>query len=214
MPNWCYSNITFYSHKKQDIATMRDELIKVYNDDGWMGSYVNKFLPAIDSDTIHCRGFVTSIDDEVRKVEDYYFFSLETETAWSPMIAIWRGILEACFPSVKLAYIAEESGMEVYEKWDETHLFYPEKFRVSGYVPTKDGDELYLDEDERSLSLDFQTTKAWLQEILPFEFELTEGGDNLDEKLQEYIKENPSLYDDFWITFAVFKERSPDEFEL
>lgn len=215
MPNWCYADVTFYSSNRDDVFRLRNKFTKIFNDNGYMRSYVEKFLPELNADEVNCRGSVIDIDDTVGKINNLYWFSMHTESAWEPKIALWREILKKHFPKVDLAYIAEEPGMELYEKWDSTGLFYPLTIRVSGYVPSKSGKTLYLDEDERSWSSDFQTAKEWLQKILPFTFNLTKGGDNINEKLEEYT-ESHHLEDDedFWVSFGTFEECSPDEFEL
>lgn len=215
MPNWCYTDITFYSPNKDEIFKLRNDFTKVFNDDALVGAYVKKFLPDVDADKVHCRGSVIDIDDSLSKTNDFFWFSMHTETAWAPTIGVWREILKQNFPNIALSYIAEEPGCDLYEKWDNSKLFYPITIRVSGYVPTKSGETLYLDEDERSWSSDFKTAKEWLQEILPFEFTLTKGGDDINEKLEEYAEAHHlEETEDFWISFGVFEECSPDEFKL
>lgn len=215
MPNWCYADVTFYSSNRNDVFRLRNKFTKIFNDNGYMRSYVEEFLPELDADKVNCRGSVIDIDDAISKTNNLHWFSIHTESAWEPKIAVWREIIKRHFPKIELAYIAEEPGMDLYEKWDNSGFFYPQTIRVSGYVPTKNGEACYLDEDERSWSSDFLTAKKWLQNILPFDFTLTKGGNDINEKLEEYTSLHHLEDDeDFWISFGIFEECSPDEFEL
>lgn len=214
MPNWCDTEITFYSSDEGEISELREKLAKVFENSSHMRCYAEQLLPEIDTNNVKCRGIVIYIDEEISKTNNLYWFSMSTETAWSPQIGLWRDIIKKHFSSIKLAYIAEECGLELYEKWDESELFYPQKIRVSGFVPTKNG-VIMLDEDERSYNSNFQEAKAWLQEVLPFEFTLTKSGDDLNEKLDEYIESHGlENGEEFWISFGFFEEYSPDKFEL
>lgn len=138
MPNWCYTTIVFHSKNVKQIESFQKQVLQIFNGNssvendfhnGWLGDYVNYLLHPLTHDDVRCRGSVIFVDD-VTQIEDSAYFQIETETAWSPMLKMWRLILEKHYPDIDIAFMAEESGCGIFEKYDTTGRFFEDTFDV------------------------------------------------------------------------------------
>lgn len=111
MPNWCSTAIKFYSKDKDRVDEMYKKFLGIIkgeptqeNDfkNGWMGDFANTFFPELGAEKIECRGWVDGMD-EPYDYDEYRVFTMWTETAWGPKIAIWNEIVEKFYPEVKIA---------------------------------------------------------------------------------------------------------------
>ena len=116
MPNWCYTNITI-NHESETEVEKLEKLLdewtsKDYMPNGfghkWLGNVVlGSGVGSVDTNDIthlRCRGTLL----------DYYRhgneLTINTETAWSPMLKMWVKVLEKYLPGAELVYNAEECG--------------------------------------------------------------------------------------------------------
>ena len=120
MPNWCYTNITI-NHESEAEVEKLEKLIeewtsKDYMPNGfghkWLGNVVlGSGVGTVDTDKatdLRCRG---TICDYYRNGSE---LTINTETAWSPMMQMWVKILEKYLPGAELVYTAEEPGNGVW----------------------------------------------------------------------------------------------------
>lgn len=218
MPNWCSTGITFYSENEEQIKKFQSKLRDIYNIEptvengfghGWLGDYANTFFPEIGHDKIECRGYVSYIDEDIFEREGYYHFAICTETAWVAMIGLWREIVNRFYGGVKIAYIAEECGMDYFEKWDETGLFYPTEMYVDCYYPDKNGEDEYIDDhafDTISEVID------WLNNnVTQFEHTRTDNLDALEKETQDGLEK---LDGDYYFSASWYKNSSPEDFQF
>jgi hypothetical protein len=162
MPNWCNSTIYFYSKDKSTIQNFKDKVVKIYNSTatvengfgkGWLGDYVNTLLaPEYHTDKDNnppCRGRLEFYDEPgIIKYDGYWHFRIHTETAWTPMLEMWQMILKRHYPKIKIAFLAEEPGCEIYIKYDPDNVFfqfdnYYVEYDIEGY-----GDEYFDNLDD------------------------------------------------------------------
>jgi len=142
MPNWCFTNITFYGefddlipfHKK--VEEIINTPSKVKNDfgSGWLGDFVHHF--GLDEEVSH-RGCVSHYDAEIGEKECIPNFEIQIETAWAPMVEIWEKIIEQHYPKIKYVFISEETGFSVYINTDTEQEFYITRYRVNVEYPGK-----------------------------------------------------------------------------
>lgn len=211
MPNWCFTTITFYSTSRTEILEMHDKFNGIQEEGGHFNVYANKFFLKPEADNMYRRGSVNYVDDIFERAV-YSCFTIHTETAWIPAMDFWHAIVSHHYPNVRIAYLSEEPGCCQYFKWDADNLFYPDVICVDGCVPTKTGECVYLSEDDHAYSDDLDATIEWLKQLLPFDFTLTPGYDNLQEQLDEYLCSHPcEQNDDCWIEVGVFKDLAPWE---
>lgn len=219
MPNWCSTGITFYSQNEKSLRELYERLKKIYygkptreNDfgHGWMGDYANSFYPKIGAEHIDCRGYIGYWDDDgLRRQNEYFVFSIWTETAWGAKVGLWSQILNDFYPDISMAYIAEECGCCYYVKWDETGLFYPMDYYVDMCYPLKDGGEEYI-EDHGFSSLN--EIYDWLDKNLPFQYERKESAEELDAEIISKFDEYDS--DELYCVIAKYYEIAPSEFDF
>lgn len=133
MPNWCYTNITIYHNDKEKLKAFykkvdewRQKPFKKNDFDlytlGWLGNIVGNsglaewkmrengredFVP-----NINCRGSIQTFE-----LQDNHI-CINTETAWGPMLEMWRLLCEKYLPDAEIYFTAEESGNGLYETND------------------------------------------------------------------------------------------------
>ena len=114
MPNWCYTRIEFRG-EPQKVKALYDFIdndkannaVGIKNDfkSKWLGNYLVR--AGFSYNDYNCRGAVTYIGGIE---EGGTFFTIDTETAWGPMLAMWKAIIEKVAPGVEIIYSAEEPG--------------------------------------------------------------------------------------------------------
>jgi hypothetical protein len=137
MPNWCQTKIHFYSKDRNVVEEFRNKIREIYEagatvengfNKGWLGDYVNTLLvPEYHTDKDNCprcRGSIHLYNDlEIDRLDGYWNFHIHTETAWEPMIKMWRMVLDKHYPKIKIAFLAEECGCELYLRHDPENIF-------------------------------------------------------------------------------------------
>jgi hypothetical protein len=129
MPNWCYSNIRIYHDDKEKLKAFLDKVEEwrskpyVCNDFdngslGWLGNIVGnsglaEYKIRDDGGTdfvpnIRCRGSLQQFD-----FRDSYI-DICTETAWGPMMEMWRLLCEKYLPEAEILFSSEECGCGMY----------------------------------------------------------------------------------------------------
>ena len=133
MPNWCYTEISIYHNDKEKLEAFykkidewRQKPYKKNDFDlytlGWLGNIVGNsglaewkvrengredFVP-----NINCRGSLQTFE-----LQDGQIY-ITTETAWGPMLEMWRLLCEKYLPDAEIYFTAEESGNGLYETND------------------------------------------------------------------------------------------------
>lgn len=137
MPNWCYTNINVYSEKTEIIRDLHEKIksfavdccAKIYDATNWVG---NLLLQAgCDYKDIksgkygYVEGYVMNIGNYVER-DGMGCFEMEFMDKWSPDIKAIRSLIRKLYPyeDINIAYMAQEPGMEIFEKYDPENLFY------------------------------------------------------------------------------------------
>jgi len=132
MPNWCDTTYKCVgeSHEVQSLFDILQKLrdnaeSRVPNGFGhlWLGNVIDAL--GGDWEKFRCRGEITDfyMDDEVLVINQ--------ETAWCEQEGV-RYFLQAKFPSIKIYYIEEEPGCEVYCTNDDTGLYFSDRYILDG----------------------------------------------------------------------------------
>ena len=135
MANPCSSRYAFFADDKN-----KGELLRFYNklsgiinpvlktknsaDPGWLGNVV--IAHGLDLETHSCRG---TIEDLGEYEPDSNFFTLDSETAWTPMEKLWEAVV-AQYKGVSFYYIAEEAGSDIYINTDVEGTYIPDKYML------------------------------------------------------------------------------------
>ena len=136
MSNTCFTTYKVVSENKKDVTKLfktikrldgrKTPLVKNgwYDPKLWLGCLV-KALGG-DPNKVYCRGTITfyELEDDV--------LTLNTETAWAEM-AETRHFIESCFPGMKIYYIEEESGCEIFNTNDLEGLFFKDRYYLDGF---------------------------------------------------------------------------------
>lgn len=133
MPNWCYTNINICHNDKNKLKDFFDKVEewrkKPYKTNdfdtyslGWLGNIVGNsglaewkvkengredFVPSIS-----CRGSLQTFELHENSI------NIDTETAWGPMLEMWRLLCDKYLPGADIYYTAEESGNGLYQTND------------------------------------------------------------------------------------------------
>ena len=133
MPNWCYTNINICHNNKNKLKDFFDKVEewrkKPYKTNdfdtyslGWLGNIVGNsglaewkakengredFVPSIS-----CRGSLQTFELHDNSI------NIDTETAWGPMLEMWRLLCDKYLPGAEIYYTAEESGNGLYQTND------------------------------------------------------------------------------------------------
>jgi len=137
MPNWaevtyaCITNDEKEAKKLynaiHDIDKRRNPLAKSDFGRLWLGCFVKQL--GGDENKLRCRGEIT--DYELEKLEDGYVVKIHQETAWGEQTDV-RDLIEKTLPSIKVLYIVEEPGCEIFCTNDVEGRFFPERFALDG----------------------------------------------------------------------------------
>lgn len=150
MANMCSNTIYFCSTNKEilerfmDTVDHGDSYIKLFMKNG----YTEK--EAME----HCDGrdYITYCEYEIEKQDDFYYFRVDTETAWDTHIETFHILFKQKYNNEIFAYyMSEEGGMNVFVTNDSEKLFFEERYRVAAqetmYFSTKNELVEYIKEE-------------------------------------------------------------------
>jgi len=214
MPNWCCTDITFYSNDGNLLIEYQKKLQEIYDanatvengfGNGWLGDFVNTLLApdyTTEIENIRCRGMLLDTPDsnQVYFCEgcDHYVFYIHAETAWAPMMQMWDLILEKYSNGrIKMAYVAEEGGCELYQTYDPEGLFNYPRFKLDYNIGDYDSYECHSLDELKKHIYDIEELK-----ILPSQL------DNMNsEELATFLESvSESLDEDEYIFFHEYIE--------
>jgi hypothetical protein len=151
MANPCSSRYAFFAdeknkgellrlHKKlSDIMGVTPEAQNNY-DPGCLS--IVAIAHGLDCEKLPCRGSI----DKLGEIEtERNFFTLESETDWTPMEKLWEAVI-ALYSGVSFFYIAEEAGADIFVNTDIEGVYIPEKYllEIWGDIPIPE--EWYTDQ--------------------------------------------------------------------
>lgn len=120
MPNWCYTNIHINHDDEQKLKTFSEQIEQWMKTpalpdvtwSNWLGNIIlNAGIGTVDtgkSTDLRCRGSVTYLEF----MGDY--ISIDTETAWVPMMLMWQKLVDKYLPDAEITYCAEECGCGIF----------------------------------------------------------------------------------------------------
>ena len=137
MPNWSYVDYKIVGDKKK-VKDFRDKIKRlekrktspIKNDFGnlWWGNIVNAL--GGNWEDVPCRGYIICWDYD-RKTG---VLTLCSEMAWSERPELRYFIEEYYDNEVTIYFKQEESGLSIYETNDSEGIFFPERYKIDGYV--------------------------------------------------------------------------------
>ena len=178
MSNTCFTTYKVVSENKKDVTKLfktikrldgrKTPLVKNgwYDPKLWLGCLV-KALGG-DPNKVYCRGTITfyEMEDDV--------LTLNTETAWAEM-AETRHFIESCFPGMKIYYIEEESGCEIFNTNDLEGLFFKDRYYLDGF-------------DDSEYFETLEEAAKYVKEIVGHDVEATFKA--IEDALNDYMEEH------------------------
>ena len=126
MPNWCMNTITFNGPEEpikelKDFISEQRDIPNVaelghFATNTWLGTFLGR--AGFNYDDYECRGQIVDWPDDIVGEKGPGSFTIQTETAWSPMIAMWDAIAKKFSDEIEIIYTAEEPGMAIYSTND------------------------------------------------------------------------------------------------
>lgn len=192
MANTCFTTYKV-TGKKKDVTKLfktikrldsrKTPLVKNgwYDPKLWLGCLV-KALGG-DPNKVYCRGTITfyQMEDDV--------LTLNTETAWAEMSET-RHFIESCFPGMKIYYIEEESGCEIFNTNDSEGIYFKDRYYLDGF-----DDSEYFETLEQAVE--------YVKEIVGHDIEATFTA--IDNALSDYVEEHEEDDPDCYYSFHEFK---------
>ena len=190
MPNWCDTSYKCVGDPKE--VRKLNSVLKymekrktsiLSNGFGkmWLGNLVYKL--GGNWEELRCRGEITdfSLDGNV--------LTINQQTAWCEQEGV-REIIEKSFPSIKVYYLEQESGCEVFCTNDASGEYFPERYFLDSY------------EDWEYFETLDEATK-FVSNIIGYEVE--SSVDEIDKALNKYVEEHEEENEDIFYSFHEFK---------
>ena len=192
MSNTCFTTYKVVSENKKDVTKLyktikrldgrKTPLVKNgwYDPKLWLGCLV-KALGG-DPNKVYCRGTITfyEMEDDI--------LTLNTETAWAEM-AETRHFIESCFPGMKIYYIEEESGCEIFNTNDSEGIYFKDRYYLDGF-------------EESEYFETLEEAAKYVKEIVGHEVEATVKA--IDKALSDYVEEHEEDDPDCYYSFHEF----------
>lgn len=171
MPNWCQTRITIThedENKVVDLYNKIEQWCKTdYKKNGfgnyWLGNIVgNSGIGTVDENPntdLRCRGMITYLE-----IIDNQLL-VDTETAWTPMLRMWKKLLDEYLLDAELIYTAEECGCEIYYTNDPYMInqYIIDTYDLENIYSHWDADEEYVIETLQTL---LKTDKDNVDELI------------------------------------------------
>ena len=190
MPNWCDTSYKCVGDPKE--VRKLNSVLKymekrktsiLSNGFGkmWLGNLVHKL--GGNWEELRCRGEITdfSLDGNV--------LTINQQTAWCEQEGV-REIIEKSFPSIKVYYMEQESGCEVFCTNDASGEYFPERYFLDSYEDW----EYFETLDEAA---------KFVSNIIGHEVE--PSADAIDKALDNYVEEHEEENEDIFYSFHEFK---------
>ena len=147
----------------------------------WLGNLVYKL--GGNWEELRCRGEITdfSLDGNV--------LTINQQTAWCEQEGV-RLIIEQTFPSIKVYYMEQESGCEVFCTNDASGEYFPERYFLDSFEDW----EYFETLDEAA---------KFVSKIIGHEVE--PSADAIDKALDDYVEKHEEENEDIFYSFHEFK---------
>lgn len=239
MPNWTTTTYVFRSREKESISDFRDKLLfwteeKPLMKDAWNGSAYwlgnillhagfefNKEIHGFDS--CRCRGSLENIgelEEDDARGEHFFYFYINTETAWTEMPKMWELIIDKLYPNkIEFGFLAIDECCEYIDRYNPHILKHiginPEdRYWFDKFIDTYRHEEYqWLEEccgEMSSTSLVELFSKLLDRQVIKEEIEDSNKRENLLYNANEILSD---IDENFYVKIVEITEVSRDSFE-
>ena len=130
MANMCSNTIYFCSTNKEVLEKFMDT---VQDGDSYQKLFMKNGYTEKEA-MEHCDGrdYITFCDYEITERDGFYYFMVDTETAWDTHIEAFHLLFKQKYDNEIFAYYcSEEPGFNVFVTNDSEKLFFDDRYRVS-----------------------------------------------------------------------------------
>jgi len=190
MANMCSNKYAFFTtgEDKTELKRLYQNLSSIIEpqnapkdyDVGWLGNIA--IWHSINRDRISCRGYTGHMDDYDPNSN---FFTLETETSWSPTNELWEAVI-ALYKGISFVYIAEEPSSDVYINTDIEGTYFCDRYRINIYGDTPIPKGWFSDED-RPEHIDISEYFECFDKLRDYFTDVTGQNFSTLEEMQTYI---------------------------
>ena len=193
MPNWCSTDYYIVGSKKEvldlnkkmeRLENRKKSLVKNSFGNTWLGNLVN-YLGG-DWEKVYCRGEWMCRDYNKEKNT----LTFTTETAWREMDE-WRKFIESYYTTIKILYVTEEPGVEIYKTNDKDAIFFKSK-----YVLDYTEDVEYFETIDQAVE--------FIEELIGIKIE-DKTVNGIQKAMDNYVEENEDE-EDLFFSFHEFEE--------
>lgn len=188
MPNWCSTDYYVVGSKKE-VLDLNKKMERLENRKkslvkNGFGNLVKSL--GGDWEKVYCRG--EWMCREYNKEKNTLTFT--TETAWREMDE-WRKFIESYYTTIKLLYVTEEPGMEIYQTNDLDGVFFKSK-----YVLDYTEDVEYFETIDQAVE--------FIEELIGIKIE-DKTVNGIQKAMDNYVEENEDE-EDLFFSFHEFEE--------
>lgn len=152
MPNWCSNQMAIVG-KSADLLAIKKLIDDVMTMDSQTlyNTALAAGYTAEQADELDCRGSYDCAPEIYETKDGVKYLEVCYESAWTPCIDFWNGLLAKFFPECSQYTVAEECGCEVYVNTDSSRHIFPWDYAVDYSNPHGDGGIEYFESKEQAL---------------------------------------------------------------
>ena len=145
MPNWCTTSYALTGERKE-VRSLYNAMKRLQErktplapngfGTNWLGCLVKAL--GKDPQSVYCRGCWSNL-----KLSEEGVLTFDTEHAWSRPAEV-EMVIESAFPSVKIWFLEEELGMDIFQTNDESGEFFKQQVIID---EESEGMEYYTEEE-------------------------------------------------------------------
>ena len=132
MANMCSNTIYFCSTNKEVLERFMDT---VQDGDSYQKLFMKNGYTEKEA-MEHCDGrdYITFCDYEITERDGFYYFMVDTETAWDTHIETFHLLFKQKYDNEIFAYYcSEEPGFSIFVTNDGEKMFFEDRYRISAY---------------------------------------------------------------------------------
>lgn len=200
MANYCSNCIAFFGNDLDKLEHLRKMMDNTFNlsEYGSIRDFIMSYGYAKEEAISFTDGrdsFI-EVDFEVSKDDESYYFTIQTESAWSPNVEVFRKVITDHYEDViDFVHCSEEPGFAIYVNTDTTGRFYEDNYHLDYCVKGKYVMEYFTTFKE--------VISALMEDFPELEFSIYDSVDEINDRVQTLLDNSK---DDYFNLYEYTKE--------